>query len=74
MQTLFYKNIKYSFVAQFLQLSLSVCITLFLPFLLGVEDFGYWQLFIFYTQYAGFLAFGLVDGIYLREGGKNIEN
>lgn len=70
MRSLFYNNIKYSFIAQFLQLSLSISISLFLPFLLGVEDFGYWQLFIFYTQYAGFLAFGLVDGIYLREGGK----
>lgn len=70
MRALFYKNIGYSFIAQFIQLSLSVIITLFLPLLLGVEDFGYWQLFIFYTQYAGLFHLGIIDGVYLREGGK----
>ena len=70
MRSIFYKNIGYSFAAQFSQLCLSCIITLLLPLLLGVEEFGYWQLFIFYTQYGAFFHFGLIDGIYLREGGK----
>ena len=64
------KNFVYAFGAQGLQLLQSVLWSLLIPKLLGVEEFGYWQLFIFYTQYGGFIHFGLIDGIYLREGGK----
>lgn len=44
--------------------------TLLVPKVLGVEEFSYWQLFIFYCMYAGFFHFGLNDGIYLRIGGR----
>lgn len=64
------KNFFYAFGAQGLQLLQSILWSLIIPKLLGVEEFGYWQLFIFYTQYGGFLHLGLIDGIYLREGGK----
>lgn len=43
---------------------------LIVPKLIGVEDYGYWQLYIFYTSYIGFLHFGWNDGIYLRYGGE----
>lgn len=71
MRSSFFQNLGYSFFSQAVQLILSIAISFLLPKLLGVEEFGYWQLFIFYTQYAGFFHFGLVDGIYLREGGGN---
>lgn len=74
MRKSFYNNVLYSFTAQAIQLCLSVIITLFLPKLLSVEAFAYWQLFIFYTQFAGFFHLGIVDGIYLREGGGNYAN
>jgi O-antigen/teichoic acid export membrane protein len=64
------KNFFYAFGAQGLHFVQSVLWSMLIPKLLGVEEFGYWQLFIFYTQYGGFLHFGLIDGIYLREGGK----
>lgn len=64
------KNFLYAFSAQGLHFLQSVLWSILIPKLLGIEEFGYWQLFIFYTQYGGFLHFGLVDGIYLREGGK----
>lgn len=67
----FVNNVVYSFTAQAIQLCLSVLITLFLPKLLSLEAFAYWQLFIFYTQFSGFFHFGIVDGIYLREGGRD---
>lgn len=38
--------------------------------MIGVEEYGYWQLYLFYTSYVGFLQFGWNDGIYLRYGGK----
>jgi len=36
---------------------------------MGVEEYGYWQLYLFYSAYVGFLHFGWNDGIYLRYGG-----
>lgn len=41
-----------------------------LPKLIGVEDFGYWQLYFLYTFFIAFGHLGLVDGIYLKNGGK----
>lgn len=52
----------------------SIVMSLIIPKLMGVEQFGFWQLFIFYTQYAGFVHLGLLDGIYLKEGGKAYGN
>ena len=40
------------------------------PKLVGVEEYGYWQLYLFYVTYVGFLHFGWNDGIYLRYGGE----
>lgn len=57
-------------IAQAISLLLSILMSLFVPKILGVEEFGYWQLFIFYTSYSGMLHFGLFDGMYLRLGGK----
>lgn len=68
------KNIMYAFGAQALSMLLSILITIFLPKVLGVEDYSYWQLFIFYTSYGGFFHLGLNDGIYLKLGGKNYED
>lgn len=64
------KNFVYAFGAQGLHFVQSILWSLLVPKILGVEEFGYWQLFIFYTQYGGFISLGLTDGIYLREGGK----
>lgn len=62
-------NLLYAITAQGISLILSILMSLIVPKLLGVEEFGYWQLFIFYSNYAGFFHFGLNDGIYLRYGG-----
>lgn len=63
-------NLSYAFWAQGLSLGVSIILSFILPKFIGVSEFGYWQLFIFYTTYAGFFHFGLTDGIYLRTGGK----
>lgn len=47
--------------------------SLIVPKLLGVEQFSYWQLFIFYSGYVGFFHLGLPDGIYLRYGGTELD-
>lgn len=66
-------NVAYAMIAQAISLLLSILMSLFVPKILGVEGFGYWQLFIFYTSYSGMLHFGLYDGLYLRFGGKDYD-
>lgn len=46
---------------------------MFVPKFLSVDDYGLWQLFLFYFSYLGFLHFGWEDGIYLRYAGKRFE-
>lgn len=64
------KNISYSFSANLLSLLISVFMVMIVPKLLSVNDYGLWQLFLFYYSYLGFLHFGWEDGIYLRYAGK----
>ena len=64
------KNISYSFSANLISLAISVFMVMFVPKLLSVNDYGLWQLFLFYYSYLGFLHFGWEDGIYLRYAGK----
>jgi len=52
----------------------STLVTLIVPKLIGIEEYGYWQLYLFYSSYLGFLHFGWVDGIYLRYGGEEYDN
>lgn len=56
-------------LAQITSLVLSFTLSFFVPKFLDVEEFGYWQLFIFYASYSGLLTFGLNDGVYLLNGG-----
>ncbi|WP_282033717.1 hypothetical protein [Metabacillus indicus] len=70
----FVKNIIYAFSAQGVSLLLSITLSLIVPKALGVEDYSYWQLFIFYIGYVGIFHLGLNDGIYLRLGGNKYEN
>jgi O-antigen/teichoic acid export membrane protein len=64
------KDVSYSFVANIVSLGVSILMVMFVPKLLPVEDYGKWQLFLFYFSYLGFLHFGWEDGIYLRYAGK----
>ena len=66
----FIKNLSYTFVSNVISLIISLLLVLVIPRLVGVEAYGYYQLYIFYTSYVGFLYFGWCDGIYLRIGGK----
>ena len=69
----FFSNLFFAFLAQGVSLLLSLLLTLVVSKLLGVTDFAYWQLFLFYGNYVGLTQFGLIDGIYLRLGGKKYE-
>lgn len=63
------ENITYTFTANILTMLISVIMTLILPKFLGVTDYSYYQLYIFFISYVGFFHFGWIDGIYLKIGG-----
>lgn len=63
-------NAAVAFAAQGVSLFVSLIMSLLVPKVLGVESYGYWQLFVFYASYGGFFHFGLNDGVYLIEGGN----
>lgn len=59
--------------AQMLSIFSGILTSLLVPKILGVEEFGYWQLFVFYTSYGMVFSLGVNDGVYLIEGGKTRE-
>lgn len=65
----FIKNMSYTISTNLISLIVSTLVILIIPKLIGVEEYGYWQLYLFYSSYVGFLHFGWNDGIYLRFGG-----
>jgi len=70
----FIKNLSYTLSSNLISLLISTIVILILPKLVGVEEYGYWQLYIFYSSYVGFLHFGWNDGIYLRYGGEKYKD
>ncbi|WP_243821129.1 oligosaccharide flippase family protein [Bacillus thuringiensis] len=65
-----FKNILYSFSAQGIALILSITRVLLIPKIIGIEEYSYWQLFLFWIGYVGFFHFGFNDGILLKYGGR----
>lgn len=66
----FIKNFSYTLSSNLVSLIISTMVVLIVPKLIGKVEYGYFQLYIFYSAYVGFLHFGWNDGIYLRYGGK----
>ena len=64
------KNFVYVFLSQGISLILSIMMSFIIPKILNIEAYGYWQFFLLLCSYVGFFHFGLIDGIYLRYGGK----
>lgn len=64
------QNMSVAFLAQGVSMCLSILQTLLVPKVLGVEQYGYWQLYIFYISYVGFFHLGLSSGVYLATGGQ----
>lgn len=65
-----FSSLKVAFLSQSIALFTSATMSFLVPKLLGIEEFGYWQLFLFYSSYSGFFLFGLNDGVYLLKGGQ----
>ena len=67
------RNFKYILSANFLALIISVILNLVVPKFIGLTEYSYWQLYVFYSSYVGFFHFGWIDGIYLKIGGEEYE-
>lgn len=63
-------NSSYAIGSNLLNLIVTSLVVLVLPKLIGVAEYGYWQLYLFYVSYVGFGHLGWVDGLYLRYGGS----
>lgn len=68
------KNLNYTVSANFLVLGISVILNLVVPKFIGVKEYSFWQLYVFYSSYVGFFHFGWLDGIYLKIGGAEYED
>ena len=61
-----FRNISFAIGGNAIMILVSICMILVLPKYLSLQDYGTWQLFLFYFSYVGLLHFGWEDGIYLR--------
>lgn len=67
----FIKNLSYTLTSNLFSIFVSTVFVFILPKVLTIEEYGYWQLFIFYSSFMPFLQFGWSDGLYLRYGGSD---
>ncbi|MBR6771137.1 MAG: hypothetical protein IKM28_07875 [Lachnospiraceae bacterium] len=63
------QNMGYAVLSNGVILLSSTLISLLVPAFYSVADYGYLQLYLFYTSYLGLCHLGWADGIYLRLGG-----
>lgn len=70
----FIKNISYSLMANVFSIIISILTMMILPKFISIEEYGYYQLYIFYLSYSCLLTLGFNDGIYIELGGKKYES
>jgi O-antigen/teichoic acid export membrane protein len=62
-------NFAAAFSSQFVAVVVSIFTSLLVPKLLGVTEYGYYQLFVFYCTYSSLFSLGINEGVYLIQGG-----
>lgn len=70
----FIKNFSYTITSNIVTLVIASLITLIIPKIMGIREYGYVQLYYLYISYIGFFHFGWVDGIYLKIGGRDYDS
>lgn len=70
----FLRNVVWVLGSQTIVLASGLIKALIIPIVLGVEDFAYWQIYMFYGTYIGVFSLGYIDGIYLKYGGQNLQS
>lgn len=69
----FIKGFLHALSANVIRLLISIILTLVLPKMLGVEEYSYWQLYLFYVTYTAYSSLGFCEGTYLKYGGKKFD-
>lgn len=69
----FLSNFSITLLANFISMLVSSTAVLIIPAFIGVKEYGYWQLYVFYCSYTAYLSFGITDGVYIRNGGKKYD-
>lgn len=69
-KTKFLIDLARTLFSNLVSLIVSIVMAFVVPKLIGVEEYGYWQIYLFYSSYLGILNFGWPEGILLRYGGK----
>lgn len=67
------KNLSYTLLSNIVSFVISALVTFVVPKQLGVENYSYFQLYLFYLNFTGFFHFGWADGVFLRYGGAYYE-
>lgn len=65
------QGFRYVLASQVMVLTLGLLKAFLIPLLLSVPNYGYWQIYVFYTAYVGLFGLGFNDGLYLRYGGHD---
>ncbi|WP_149913388.1 MATE family efflux transporter [Sphingobacterium cavernae] len=68
------KNVSFTLIAQLSSIIVSLMFSIGVTKIFDVSDYGYWQLFILYSNYFGFMHFGICDGLYLKLGGRKLNS
>lgn len=68
------KNLFSTFKSQIIALLVGVVLSFILPIVIGIEQFGYWQVYLLYVTFAMFYGLGFTDGIYLIYGSYDYED
>lgn len=66
-------NLTAAFVGQFVSMFSGFVLSFFIPKVIDLYNYSFWQLFLFYASFTGFFHFGINDGVYLRYGGKSFK-
>jgi O-antigen/teichoic acid export membrane protein len=69
-----FKNFSFTFFANVISTAISTLVIAIIPKVIGVAEYGYYQLYVFYASYTGFFHFGWCDGIYLKYGGMEYQD
>lgn len=66
------KNLSRAVSADSIVLLVSVFVTVLAPRFLGVTEYGYWQIYLFYGAYVQIAQFGWSDGLLVRHSGMDL--
>ena len=71
---LFLKHIFTVLLGNGIFLLASVVLTFLIPKVLGIQDYGFYKLFLLYGSYLPILHLGISDGVYLKFGGLDYKD